>query len=79
MIMAKITIKVIPKSTRQEVKKVGDVTKVWLHAPPAEGQANEELVLVLAKHFSVPKSAIKITSGLSSRNKVVDILGISEV
>ena len=75
--MAKITIKVIPKSSRQEVKKVGDVTKVWLHASPTEGQANEELVLVLAKHFSVPKSAVKIVSGLASRNKVVDILGIN--
>lgn len=75
--MAKFNVKVIPRSSRQEVKMTDSVIKVWLHAPPAEGQANEELVLILAEHFSVPKSAIKIVAGGSSRNKVVDILGIN--
>lgn len=73
--MANITIKVIPKSSRQDVKKVGNVIKVWLKSPPVEGRANAELIVTLAKKFSVPKSAVQIKSGLSGKLKHVDILG----
>lgn len=73
--MAKVTIKVIPKSSKQGVKKVGDVIKVWLQSPPVEGRANEELVRILADKFSVSKSAIQIIHGIQGKNKTVDILG----
>ena len=76
--MARLTIKVIPKSRRQEVKKDKNVIKVWLHSPPAEGRANEELVRILADKFGVAKSSIVISSGKSSKIKIVDILGLSD-
>ncbi len=36
-------------------------------------QPNQELIVLLAKKFKVPKSAIGIKSALSSRNKLVEV------
>jgi uncharacterized protein len=44
--------------------------KIAVHAPPLEGRANAALVEFLAEVFSLPKSAIEIVSGESSRSKV---------
>jgi hypothetical protein len=73
----RFSVKVIPKSSRQGVKIDGNVIKVWLHAAPADGRANEELVRTLANLFSVSKNRVTIVSGFSSRIKIVDILGVS--
>jgi len=48
--------------------------KVKVNAPPVDGAANEALVKILSEAFKVPKSRLSIRSGLSSRNKVVEIL-----
>lgn len=75
--MSRLNVKVIPKSGRSELKTVGKSLKLWLKATPEDGKANAELVRMLADFFDIPRSSIKIVSGLSSRNKVVDILGMS--
>lgn len=75
--MSRVPIKVIPKSGRSELKKVGNSLKAWLKSTPSDGQANEELVRILADKLDIRKSDVKIVSGFSSRNKVVDISGIS--
>jgi len=72
----KINIKVIPRSSRNEV--TGEMTdgtlKVKLTAPPVDGRANEALVELLAEHFDIAKSKIKIVRGLTSKNKMVEII-----
>jgi uncharacterized protein (TIGR00251 family) len=75
--VTKILAKVIPKSSRSGVKIEESVIKVWLHSPPADGQANDELVLILAKKLEIAKSHVRILRGFSSRTKTVDILGLS--
>jgi len=47
----------------------GDSLKIKLTAPPVEGAANKMCVSFLAKRLGVPKSAVEIISGLSSRKK----------
>jgi len=42
-------------------------------SPPIDGKANAAVVEVLAKHFKVAKSSVKIVGGERSRNKVVEI------
>lgn len=74
----RMTIKVIPKSGRQDVKIEGDKAKVWLKSAPANGKANEELVRVLAEYFDVATSMVEIRSGLSSKKKIVDIMGVKD-
>lgn len=50
--------------------------KITVQAPPVEGRANEALVAFLAQMFSVPKSAVELVSGESSRSKVFLLRGI---
>jgi uncharacterized protein (TIGR00251 family) len=51
--------------------------KIAVNALPVEGRANEALIAFLAELFSLPKSAIELASGASSRNKVFLMRGVS--
>jgi len=69
-----LTVKVKPNSKQQSIEEQPDGSlKVHLKSPPVDGKANQELIVLLAKKFKVPKSAIAIKSGLSSKNKLVEI------
>ena len=47
--------------------------RVSVHAPPRDGKANASLIELLAAHFSVPKSKIKILRGRSSHKKLIEV------
>ena len=67
-----------PRASRSEV--VGDhdgALKVRLAAPPVDGAANRELVKLLARKLSVAQSAVRVVAGESSRNKLVEVEGLS--
>ncbi len=67
-------VKVKPNSKNQSIEEAEDGSlTVHLKSPPVEGKANEELIQILSKKFNVSKSRIFIKSGLSSRNKLVEI------
>lgn len=67
-------VKVKPNSKRQSIEEQPDGSlKVHLKSPPVDGKANEELIALLAEMFNVSKSKISIKSGLSSKNKLVEI------
>lgn len=66
----KLTIKVIPKAKKNEIK--GE--RVYLKAPAVDGKANKALIEFLAEHYKVKKRQISILKGLKSRNKVVEII-----
>jgi uncharacterized protein len=63
----------MPHSMREEVVKQGDDYVVRVKAMPVEGKANEAVIELLARHFKVPKSAVKIVVGLTGRTKIVDV------
>ncbi|AMW26780.1 MAG: DUF167 domain-containing protein [Limnospira sp. PMC 1291.21] len=72
--MAFFNIQVKPNSPQQLIRKEADGSlTVYLKSPPVDGKANQELIKLLAKKLDVPKSNIKIKSGLSSRRKLVEI------
>ena len=67
-------VKVKPNSRQQKIEEQTDGSlTVHLKSPPVDGKANDELIQILSKKFDVPKSSIRIKSGLSSRNKLVEI------
>lgn len=69
-----IQVQVVPRASRSEV--VGEYNgslRIRLAAPPVDGAANEELIRVLAKAFKVPRGAVKLVSGHSSKIKQVSI------
>ena len=67
-------VKVKPNSKQQKIEEQPDGSlSVHLKSPPVDGKANEELIKLLSEKFDVPKSYIRIKSGLSSRQKLVEI------
>ena len=69
-----VRVKVIPLAKKSEIIKVSEHhLKVRLVSPPVKNRANRELTELLAKYYSIQKSAIKIVRGQHSREKFVEI------
>ena len=67
---------VSPRASRSEIIGEHDgALRLRIAAAPAEGAANDELARVLAKAFEVPRTAVEILSGHSSKRKSVSITG----
>jgi uncharacterized protein (TIGR00251 family) len=49
--------------------------KVSVTAPPSDGAANEALIELLAEALALPKSALEITHGHTSRRKTLRVRG----
>ena len=72
----KISIKVIPRSSINEVVEIlSDGTlKIKLKAAPVDGVANDALIELLSDYYKKPKSAFVIKIGKTGRNKIVEII-----
>ncbi len=53
----------------------GEALKIRLAAPPVDGKANEALLRFVAETLGLPKSAVSLKSGQTSRRKVLEISG----
>jgi uncharacterized protein (TIGR00251 family) len=72
----RLRIKAVPRASRSEIAGIHNNTvRIRLAAPPVDGAANEELVRFLAHTLSVPRTAIRLVSGQTSRSKVITIMG----
>lgn len=72
-----ITIRVQPRSKRNTVEWEQGALKARLTAPPVDGAANEALIELLAERLDLPKRSISVVRGATSRQKVVEIEGMS--
>jgi hypothetical protein len=73
----RVSVHVQPRAARTEIAGVhGSALKVRLNAPPVDGAANAALVAFLAETLGVPRRAVRVVSGQTSRAKVVEIDGI---
>jgi len=70
----KIQVKVKPNSKTEELSREGDSFIIKVKEPPKEGKANQAVIKLLAEHFGVPQSHIRILSGFRSRNKVIEVV-----
>jgi uncharacterized protein (TIGR00251 family) len=70
----KIQVKVKPNSKTEEFSQEGDSFLIKVKEPAKEGRANQAVIKLLADHFSVPKSQVRILSGFRSRNKVIEVV-----
>lgn len=72
----RIRVHVQPRASRTEAAGLhGDALKVRLAAPPVDGAANDALVRWIADELGVPRSAVTLTAGASSRAKTVEVAG----
>jgi uncharacterized protein (TIGR00251 family) len=69
----KIRVKVKPSSKTEEVSQEGDRFIIKVKEPPKEGKANQAVIKLLAEHFGVSQSQVRILSGFRSRNKVIEV------
>jgi uncharacterized protein len=72
-----LTVKVYPRSKKNRLEWEQGQLKVHLTAPPVEGAANEALIALLAEQLDLPKRAISIMRGATSRQKTVEISGLT--
>lgn len=69
-----VRVKVTPRSSKSEVMGEKDgILIVKLKSAPVDGEANTELIRVLAEFFDCAKSQIEIKKGMSGRLKTVII------
>jgi uncharacterized protein len=73
-----LRLRVVPGAARSGVVgRHGGAWKVRVAAPAEAGKANAAVVTLLAVALDVPRSRISVTSGRSSRDKVVALEGLS--
>lgn len=73
-----LSILVVPRASRTEVQgEHGDALKIRLAAPPVDGAANEELIHFIAREVGVRRDAVTLTSGATSKRKVLAISGVT--
>ncbi len=71
-------VKVKPRAQRNTIVGVaGGVLRIHLTAPPDQGKANAALIELLSERLAVKRNQVEILTGLTSRNKVVRVAGIT--
>jgi uncharacterized protein (TIGR00251 family) len=74
----RFAVRVQPRASKNEVVGIyGTALKIRLQAPPVDGAANAALISFLADLFGVSRRSVRIISGESSRDKIVEIAGVS--
>jgi uncharacterized protein (TIGR00251 family) len=69
-----INLYVQPNARRTELAGThGEALKVRVAAPPADDRANQLLIDFLGKTLSLPGSRIRISRGVRSRRKLIEI------
>ncbi len=67
-------VRVMPRARQNSVDVAPDGTiRVHTTAAPTDGAANAAVIKMLARHFDVPKTSIKIIRGETARNKIIQI------
>lgn len=76
-------VRITPKSSKDMIDGIettaeGPALKARVRAVPADGEANQALLTLLAGWLGVPKSSLRLAHGGKSRVKSVEITGSSE-
>jgi uncharacterized protein (TIGR00251 family) len=73
-----ITVKATPRARVSGISGADpDWLRVRLQAPPVDGKANAELSALFAKTFGLPKRAVVILAGDTTRLKRVKLQGVA--
>ena len=74
----RIRVRLQPRAAHNRiVGQHGDSLKAQVTAPPVEGEANRALARLLADALGVPKGKVSVAVGGRSRNKLVQVEGLS--
>ena len=74
----RLNLRVSPGAGRSAVVgRHGDAWKLRVAAPPERGRANASVVSLLATSLEIGRPDLRIVSGAVSRDKVVEIVGLT--
>lgn len=74
-----IGIKLKPGAGREKIVSIDErEVCISVTAPPVEGKANKALIKFLSRTLDLPKSALEIKRGETSRIKLVEIAGMTK-
>jgi uncharacterized protein (TIGR00251 family) len=69
-----VDVHVMPNAAKTQAQGLHDgALRVRLHAPPVDGKANLALQAWLAERLGIPKSAVELLRGSTSRRKQLRI------
>jgi uncharacterized protein YggU (UPF0235/DUF167 family) len=75
---ARLTLRVVPNANVSGlVGRHGEAWKLRVAAPAEDGRANRAVVELLAGLLAVDRRGIRVVAGTSSRDKLVEIDGLS--
>jgi uncharacterized protein len=73
-----LSVRIQPRAKKNAITgEIGNALKVSLTAPPIDGRANEACIEFFAKLLKAPRTSVTIASGLTSRNKLIRVAGVS--
>jgi len=73
-----ISVHIQPRASKTEVVGWhGEAVKIRLQSAPVDGAANDELVRFVSKVLGVPRAAVSIIAGATSRRKRLSLDGVS--
>lgn len=74
---ARIDIRVMPRASKNGIDGLRDGRiLVRVTAAPVEGAANDAVIATVAAALDLPRRAIQVVRGETSRNKTLEIIGI---
>lgn len=72
--MMNIAITVRPGAREDSIKKEVDGYRVTTKSRAHDGEANEAVRRIVAEHFDVAASRVRIARGITSRKKYIEII-----
>jgi uncharacterized protein YggU (UPF0235/DUF167 family) len=76
----RLQVRATPKAGRDEIagRRSDGALLVRVTAAPEDGRANAAVCALVAKALGVPKSAVRVARGETSRDKVLEVAGVTD-
>jgi hypothetical protein len=69
-----VTVQVRTRASKPSIERLGpDEFRIKVSAPPVKGEANREVIKMIAGHFSVPATSVQIVKGKTSSRKRIAV------
>jgi uncharacterized protein (TIGR00251 family) len=73
----RISVRVIPRSSKNVLEWNEGSIRARLTAAPVDGAANAALIELLSKRLGLPRRNIEIVRGATGRQKIIEIAGLT--
>jgi len=68
-----------PRSSNNKITGIyNNALKIHLTSPPVDGAANKACIRFFSKILGISPSEISIIQGFNSRNKTIEVIGLTE-